>query len=108
MTYQDIATMIELFGYPYAYYQFPDNTEQAPPFVCFFYGYDDVYADNSNYVGKVVLYIELYTDNKDFVAEHIIETALTDNGLTYGKNATYIDSERMWQTVYTMEVFING
>lgn len=107
MTYQDIATMIETMGYPYAYYQFPEKTEQSPPFICFLYGYDDVYADNSNYAGKVILYIEFYTDNKDIAGEYGIQAVLAENGLAYDKESTYIDSERMWQTTYSMEVFIN-
>ena len=37
MTRQEVAQMIAEMGIPYAYYQFPHGTEQAPPFVCFFY-----------------------------------------------------------------------
>lgn len=107
-TYQEIATIIEGFGLPYAYYQFPDGTEQEPPFICFFYEYEDVYADDSNYVGRVILHIELYTDNKDIATETTIENALAECVFSYGKQATYITSERMWQTAYTMEVLING
>ena len=33
MSYEDIATMIESIGLPYAYYQFPEGTGQEPPFV---------------------------------------------------------------------------
>ena len=43
MTYQEIAQMIESIGLPYAFYQFPDDTEQAPPFICFLYDYDYTY-----------------------------------------------------------------
>jgi hypothetical protein len=107
MTYKEISQMIAGFGLPFAYYQFPDGTEQAPPFICFFYEYDDIHADNINYVGRVVLHIELYTDNKDFGLESNIETTLKQGGFSFSKEATYIDSERMWQTTYTMEVLIH-
>ena len=109
MSYEDIATMIESFGLPYAYYQFPEGTGQDPPFVVFFYSnIDDVYADDSNYQRIVTLNIELYTREKDFEHEETIETALADNGLTYYKEENYIDSEKMYQIAYEMEVIIHG
>lgn len=108
MTYEEIAQMIENIGLPYAYYQFPDDTQQAPPFICFLYDYDDIYADDSNYVKRVVLTIELYTDTKDIPLESAVEAVLDENEMTWSKGSTYIDSERMWQTSYSMEVFING
>lgn len=109
MTYTEIASMIESIGLPYAYYQFPEGTGQAPPFICFFYsGTDDLYADDSNYQRIVTLNIELYTSEKDFEHEAAIEQALADNGLTYYKEENYIDSEKMYQIAYEMEVIING
>lgn len=108
MTYKEINTMIAGFGLPYAYYEFPDGTDQEPPFICFLYDYDDFHADNINYVGKVQLIIELYTATKDFTLESSLETYLAQQGFSHDKTATYIDSERMWQISYTMEVFINA
>lgn len=108
MTYEEIAQMIESIGLPYAYYQFPDDTQQAPPFICFLYDYDDIYADDSNYVKRVVLTVELYTDTKNIPLESAVEAVFDENELPWSKASTYIDSERMWQTSYTMEVFING
>ena len=108
MTYTEIASMIEAIGLPYAYYQFPEGTGQAPPFICFFYsGIDDLYADDSNYQRIVTLNIELYTSEKDFEHETAIESALADNGLTYYKEENYISSEKMYQIAYEMEVIIN-
>ena len=108
MTYEEIAQMIESIGLPYAYYQFPDDTQQAPPFICFLYDYDDIYADDSNYVKRVVLTVELYTDTKNIPLESAVEAVFDANEMTWSKASTYIDSERMWQTSYSMEVCING
>ena len=109
MSYEDIATMIESFGLPYAYYQFPEGTGQEPPFVVFFYSdIDDVYADDANYQRIVTLNIELYTREKDFENEATIEGVLADNDLTYYKEENYIDSEKMYQIAYEMEVIIHG
>ena len=108
MTYKDIADMIAECNLPYAYYEFPDGTEQTPPFICFWFPEsDDFFADNQNYVGIRRLYVELYTNEKDFSLESTVEGVLTANGLTFRKSDDYIDSERMWQTLYEMEVILS-
>lgn len=109
MTYQEIAQMVEEFNLPYEYYQFKDGTGQQPPFVVFYYpGIDDLYADNINYQRITELTIELYTDEKDFENEAVIEEKLTEYGLSYDKTEVYIDDEKMYEVVYSMEVVING
>lgn len=109
MTYKEIAAMIESIGLPYAYYQFPEGTGQEPPFVVFFYSNtDDLYADESNYQRIVTLNIELYTREKDFEKEATVEGILQNSGLSYYKEENYIDSEKMYQIAYEMEVIING
>ena len=107
MTPQNIKTMIEYVGIPYAYHQFADDTGQQPPFICFFYGNsDDLAADDTNYTRIERLYIELYTDEKDFALEKTVETLLNANDLVFAKEQTYIDSERMYETIYTTEVIL--
>lgn len=109
MTYKQIASMVSSIGLPYTYYQFPEGTAQAPPFVVFFYAdTDDVFADDTNYQRIATLNIELYTSEKDFSTESTVEQILTNNNLTYYKEENYIDSEQMWQIAYEMEVIING
>lgn len=109
MTLQQVNLMVESMGLPYDYYEFPEGTAQAPPFICFFYGpSDDLYADNSNYQGIRQLNIELYTRNKDFALEKTIEDTLNLNGLTFYREESFIDTEKIWQIAYEMEVMING
>lgn len=109
MTIQEVATMVESIGLPYAYYQFPDNTQQYPPFVVFFFtGDDDFKADNINYSKINRLTVELYSDDKEFYLESRIANILTENGFTFSRSENYIDSERMWQISYDMEVIINA
>lgn len=109
MTYKEVASMVESFGLPYAYYQFQEGTAQPTPYVVFFFrNTTDLYAENSNYQHKEVLNIELYTSDKDFDLETVIEEFINDYGLTYYKEENYINSEKMWQTAYEMEVLING
>ena len=107
MTYTEIASMIASAGFPTAYYQFPDGTEQATPFICFFYPESrDMYADDSNYQKIEHLVIELYTDNKDFTAEAAVEAALREAGLTWTRSEAWLDSERMQEVIYETDVVI--
>lgn len=109
MTRAEIASIIESFGLPFAYDHFEESEAQNPPFICFLYpGRNDFSADNVGYVKITELAIELYTDAPDMDLETEIETALDELELFYGKEQTYIDSEHMYQTTYTMEVIING
>jgi len=109
MTHKEIATMVASIGYPYAYFQFPEGTAQPCPYVVFFFvETDDLYADESNYQRIERINVELYTDEKDFSAEAAVESVLSSNGLTYYKEENYIESEKMWQIAYEMEVLING
>lgn len=109
MTYQEIHTMVESFGYPCAYYQFNQDTAVPPPFICWLVsGDNDFKADDVNYQPIRPLIIEFYTDEKDFAGETSIENRLTALGMTYVKDETYIDTERMHETIYTMEVVINA
>ena len=107
MTYQQVAAMVRSIGVPYAYYQFPDGTGQACPFICFFFSdSNDLAADNTNYQKIRTLNIELYTDNKDFALEETVETVLNSNGLVYDRSESYLDSERMFMVVYTTDILI--
>ena len=107
MTYQQVAAMVRSIGVPYAYYQFPDGTGQACPFICFFFSdSNDLAADDTNYQKIRTLNIELYTDNKDFALEGTVETVLNSNGLVYDRTEEYLDSERMFMVVYTTDILI--
>ena len=107
MTYKEVNEIIASIGLPYAYNEFPEGTEQTPPFICFLFDdSNDFTADNVNYQKIRGLEIELYTDNKDFALENTIETVLTQNGFVYIKNETYIDGEKMFQITFSTQVII--
>lgn len=109
MTREEVYSMVQSIGLPCAYYQFANDTPQIPPFVvCFFLTNTDVFADQTNYVDKEVLNIELYTKNRDFELEKAVEVILNSNGFTYAKEASYVDKEHIWQISYESEVIIDG
>jgi hypothetical protein len=99
--------MLNSIGLPYAYYQFPDNTEQPPPFICFYYDSSrDLMADNKNYQKIERLVVELYTKEKDFSTEATVESTLTSNGLTYSRAEQFLDDQHMMVEVYDIDVLI--
>lgn len=107
MTYKQVASMISSTGLPYAYYQFPEGTAQACPFICFYFTRsNDLAADDSNYQKIRQLAVELYTDNKSFATEETVENVLNANGLVYYREESYLDSERMYMVTYLTEIVI--
>lgn len=107
MTYRQVAEMVSSIGVPYAYYQFPNNTGIAPPFVCFYFNSsNDFAADNTNYQRIRQLSLELYTDNKDFTLEQTVENILNQNGLVYSREETYLDSEKMYMVTFQTNIII--
>lgn len=107
MTLKELSLMIKGIGLPYAYYQFPEGTEQEPPFICFLLNRsNDFVADGKNYQSISELRIELYSDNKDFDLEKSVETVLNNNGFVYEREETYLDSERMNMVVYSTNIVL--
>ena len=107
-TREEIKTIVESIGLPCAYYQFQDNTPQAPPFICWFFSEpNDLLADDQNYVDIEMLNVELYTKYRDFDQEKAVEAVLTANGLAFNQEINFVESEKIWQIAYESEVIIN-
>lgn len=109
MTVPEINTMLGELEIPYTYYQFSEATAKPAPFLCWYFAdSDDLYADDENFVGIGTLIIELYTDAKDFALEAELEGILKASGLTWARSESYIDTEKLHETVYETEVLINA
>lgn len=107
MTLKEISTLIASFGFSCRYSHFTKTPN--PPYVVYYYpAENDVLADNSNFVNKRQLFIELYTKQKDFVSESTIETKLKAAGLSWYKQTDFLNDEQLFQTTYECEVIING
>lgn len=107
MTYKELADMVESIGLPCAYYQFPDDTPQTPPFICWIYpGRADFYGDDSNYQKIETVQLELYTKTKDITQEAAVEAVLSSNGLTWVRADGFLDDEKMHMTTWGFDVVI--
>lgn len=101
--------MVKSIGLPSNYYQWPEGEAPELPYILFYYpGRNDILADGINYVKNTMMNIELYTEEKDFDIENQVEAVLEEHGIVYDKEEQYIESERMYEVLYVMEVIING
>lgn len=108
MTEKEVFQMVKSVGLPAAYHHFEEGQSPAPPFVVYLYpGTNNFSADGTVYQGINQLDIELYTDIKDLAVEKIVEAVLKEHGLFYEKTETYLETERMFEVLYEMEVLIN-
>ena len=109
MTEKEVFQMVKSIGLPSAYHHFDEGQSPNPPFVVYLYpGTNNFSADGVVYQGINQLDIELYTDKKDLESEKRVEAVLKKHGFFYEKNETYIETEKMYEVLYEMEVVING
>nr|DAL51021.1 MAG TPA_asm: tail completion protein [Caudoviricetes sp.] len=103
MTLEEIRKLLEATGIPFAYHHW-----EAPPALP--YGvYLDPYsnnfgADDTVYLQVAHIQIELYADERDLDAETKIEAALTAAGIYYERETSYIQEQRLYETMYEIEV----
>ena len=107
MTRKEVADMVAAMNFPWRYSHFSETP--TPPYVVYYYpSENDVMADNSNYVNRRQLFVELFTKKKDEATEAIVEAELKKAGLSWYKQTDFLNDENLFQTVYECEVIING
>ena len=105
MTLEELAGMLEKAGFPFAYDHFAEGESPDPPFICYLLpGSDNFAADGRVYFRISDVRIELYTDRKDPGAEALVETVLDDAGIFYNKSEAWIQSEKLYEVLYSMEL----
>lgn len=113
MQITEIKTILEGIGLPVTYYSWPEDdplhpVPQLPYIVWYLPGSENFGADDRVYQQIQTLNVELYTETKSFAWEIEVENVLDDNNLFWDKVETYINSEHMYQVLYTMEVIVNA
>lgn len=105
MTYQEICKMIKETGFPFAYHHFAEGESPEPPFLIFLSsGENNFSADNYMYFSFKKLNIELYTDRKASETEKKVEEILKKYQIFYNKSEIWIESEKLYEILYEMEV----
>jgi hypothetical protein len=99
-----IIQILEELGLPYAYDHFAEGEGPDPPFLCFRCPNSDNFAaDGTVYFPITEIDIELYTDRKDPDTEKKLEDLLTKGGIFFDKTETFIDSEKLYEVLYSFE-----
>ena len=90
---------------PFAYHHFAEGESPEPPFVCYLLpGSNNFSADGKVYYKINEVHIELYTDLKDLAVEQQLEDMLDEHGIFYNKSETWIESEKLYEVLYTFEM----
>lgn len=102
---KEILESIPGFEKKVAYRAFPVGKAPKLPFICYLQtGTNNFFADNKVYRTAIEIDIELYSQNRDEVSEKLIEKTLEDNNITWTKGIEYIDDEKAYEVIYTVEV----
>lgn len=98
-----VAVLTEI-GIPFAYDHFAEGESPQPPFICYLLPESDNFsADGKVYFKVSSVDIELYTDKKDLDAEEKVEAVLDQYGIFYDKTEVWIESEKLYEVLYTFE-----
>ena len=100
-----LTAMLAKMGIPYAYDHFAEGEAPEPPFLCYLLpGSNHFAADGRAYFKVHEVRMELYTDFKDLATEQKVERVLDACDIFYSKTETWIDSEKLYEVLYTFEV----
>ncbi len=105
MTYDEIMGMLAEASLPVAYDHFAEGESPDPPFLVFLFPSSDNFsADGTVYQKIDELHIELYTDRKQPDVESTLEAVLDRHGVFYNKSEVWIETERLYEVLYSTEV----
>ena len=105
---ETITAILEQIGLPFAYDHFAEGESPDPPFICYLIPNSDNFcADGRVYYKINEIHIELYTDFKDLSAEQKVEAVLDEHGIFYEKTEVWIESENLYEVLYTFEMEVN-
>jgi len=103
MTLQELFQELKTIGYPVSYGSFAIPV--SPPYLIYQFAYsNDFMADGHNYMEISNFQVELYTDTKDLAAEKAVQDKLKEIQLPYSKIETYLDSEKLYQIIYEIQI----
>ena len=102
---EKLLSILDSIGIPYAYDHFAEGESPEPPFLCYLLpGSDNFSADGKVYHKISEVRPELYTDYKDLASEQKVEDTLDAAGLFYNKTETWIDSEKLYEVLYSFDM----
>jgi len=101
----EIVKILTEAGIPFAYDHFGEGESPDPPFICYLLPRSDNFSADGRVYDKISeVDIELYTDFKDLETEQKLEDALDAQGIFYEKTEVWIESEKLYEVLYTFEL----
>ena len=105
MTMEKLVGMLQEIKIPFAYDHFAEGESPKPPFICYLLpGSNNFAADGKVYFKINQVRIELYTDSKDLAVERKVEMVMDESGIFYNKSEVWIQSEKLYEVLYSFEV----
>ena len=105
MMLEDFVGILDETGIPFAYDHFAEGESPEPPFICYLLpGSDNFAADGQVYFRISEVRVELYTDRKAPDVEAKVEAVLDADGIFYNKSEVWIQSEKLYEVLYSMEI----
>lgn len=98
-----LYTILKSTGLEVAYSHF-NEPPLLPYLVYLALDSDNFGADNKVYQKINNYQIELYSDYKDPATEEVLEDTLDSNGIFYDKFEVYIESEKLYQVAYQIQI----
>ena len=100
-----LLEMMAEIPFPSAYDHFAEGESPEPPFITYLLpGSDNFAADGKIYFRVTEVHIELYTDEKNPEVEAQVETVLDEHGIFYDKTEVWIESEKLYEVLYSFEL----
>ena len=101
----EILKMLSEISLPFAYDHFAEGESPEPPFICYLLPESNNFAaDGKVYFKRTAVHLELYTDKKDIAIEGKIEKILDAHAVFYNKSEIWIESERLYEVLYSFEM----
>ena len=102
---EELVRIIQEIQIPFAYDHFAEGESPEPPFICYLIpGSDNFAADGRVYFKMNEVRIEMYTDFKDVALESRLEDVLDRHEIFYNKSETWIQSEKLYEVMYSFEM----
>lgn len=100
-----LLRILKEINIPFAYDHFAEGEAVDPPFLCYLLPNSNNFsADGCVYYKASVVHIELYTDRKDLSVERAVEAVLDKHGIFYEKNEVWIESEKLYEVIFSFEM----
>lgn len=103
-----LFNILKSTGLPVVYHHFEaseNNPPPKPPYIVYLFAYSDNFAaDNCVYSKANNYQVELYTIKKEPATEKLVEDAMDGAEIFWDKSETYIESEKLYQVLYEIQI----